>query len=1093
MRSLSSIAILILLALNLAAQSPHGEDLKISCGDCHTSEGWKVDKNTIAFNHNSTGFALEGQHNQLNCRLCHSSLVFSRARPECMYCHTDVHEQTLGFECNRCHTPKSWLVEDITSIHQMSRFPLVGPHTTALCFDCHPSASLLRFESLGVECYDCHKADYEAATKPNHMLAGFSTDCSECHMVNAFAWTGPNFNHSFFPLTEGHAIEDCQACHKDGDYTNTSPDCYSCHEADFISAEVPNHLGAGFSINCNECHTTNPGWSPAEFRQHDGLHFPIYSGTHAGEWNSCNECHSNPQDYTVNSCTVCHEHNQGDMDEEHQGVGGYIYQDDACLACHPTGTADGTFDHNLTIFPLTGAHTTTDCLSCHSQGYTGTTTVCSDCHMEAFNQSQNPSHQEIGIPTDCGSCHTTDPGWVPATFPIHNEIYPLLGAHAAIATNCAECHQGDYNNTPNTCFGCHEEEFNQATDPNHVTAQFSTDCQLCHNESAWEPSTFNHDGQYFPIYSGKHQGEWNNCMDCHTNASNYAIFSCIDCHEHEQSATDEEHQGVGGYMYTSEACFACHPTGEATGGFNHNNTSFPLTGAHLTTACIDCHASGYTGTTTVCSECHDDDYMQSQNPNHFALNIPNTCDQCHTTNPGWEPAAFPIHNSYYELQGAHLIISSDCAACHGGNYNSTPNTCFGCHDDQYNQTVDPPHLSLQFSTDCELCHTQNAWEPSTFNHDGQYFPIYSGEHQGEWETCSDCHTNPGNYAIFSCIDCHEHNQPDMDDEHEGVPGYSYNSQACLGCHPTGQGGGFNHNSTNFPLTGAHATTACLECHESGYIGTTTICAECHFDDYNQSTNPNHLAIGIPNTCEDCHTTNPGWAPATFPIHNAYYPLTGAHLNISLNCDICHNGNFNTTPSTCFGCHQTAYNQTSNPNHLAIGIPNTCEDCHTTNPGWAPAGFPIHNNYWVIQGAHLLIADDCDECHNGNYVTTPNTCFGCHETTYNQTTNPAHASAQFPTDCELCHTQSAWVPSTFNHDGQYFPIYSGEHEGEWDLCSDCHIDPNNYAVFSCLGCHPQGEMDDEHEDVPGYSYNSNACYNCHPTGSSMSKNSIRRIQ
>ena len=29
---------------------------------------------------------------------------------------------------------------------------------------------------------------------------------------------------------------------------------------------------------------------------------------------------------------------------------------------------------------------------------------------------------------------------------------------------------------------------------------------------------------------------------------------------------------------------------------------------------------------------------------------------------------------------------------------------------------------------------------------------------------------------------------------------------------------------------------------------------------------------------------------------------------------------------------------------------------------------------------------------------------------------------------------------------------------------------------------QGKMDDEHEDVSGYVYDSNACYDCHPTGS-----------
>ena len=46
------------------------------------------------------------------------------------------------------------------------------------------------------------------------------------------------------------------------------------------------------------------------------------------------------------------------------------------------------------------------------------------------------------------------------------------------------------------------------TDPDHTAAGFSTDCATCHSETAWEPSTFDHDGLYFPIYSGEHDGEW---------------------------------------------------------------------------------------------------------------------------------------------------------------------------------------------------------------------------------------------------------------------------------------------------------------------------------------------------------------------------------------------------------------------------------------------------------------------------------------------------------------------------------------------------------------------------------------------------------
>jgi len=44
-------------------------------------------------------------------------------------------------------------------------------------------------------------------------------------------------------------------------------------------------------------------------------------------------------------------------------------------------------------------------------------------------------------------------------------------------------------------------------------------------------------------------------------------------------------------------------------------------------------------------------------------------------------------------------------------------------------------------------------------------------------------------------------------------------------------------------------------------------------------------------------------------------------------------------------------------------------------------------------------------------------------------------------------------------------------------------PSNYSVFDCTGCHEhrRSAMDSEHHDVPGYTYESHACYTCHPTG------------
>jgi len=1243
MRRLSLIFLVAGAILFVAFQvtdSPHGEKFDLDCAVCHSPEGWTLDKAHYAFDHSSTQFPLLGQHESFNCRNCHETLVFSEAETECISCHSDIHQQTVGMDCERCHTPENWLVYNITELHQLSRFPLIGPHVTAACSDCHISASNLQFEPLGIECFDCHKADYLAATNPNHVEGNFSTNCVECHAMYAFTWTGSGIDHSFFPLNQGHAISDCYQCHTAGtDFSNISNECISCHQQDYNTTENPNHTIAEFSMQCSECHTTAPGWKPADFRTHDGQYFPIYSGQHNGEWNACIDCHSNPSNYQIFTCIDCHEHNQADTDDEHDEVAGYVYESSACFACHPTGDGEGSFDHNATAFPLTGAHTQTECIDCHENGYAGTSTDCYVCHEVEYVESVNPKHLELEISTDCNTCHTTQPEWQPAIFDQHNEIYPLLGAHAEIANNCVDCHNGEYNNTPNLCVGCHLEAYNQTTNPPHEAAQFSQDCETCHTSGAWEPATFDHDGQYFPIYSGEHNGEWDACIDCHTTANNYALFSCIDCHEHDQMSTDREHQGVGGYIYESLACFECHPDGSSSGSFNHNTSNFPLTGAHISTSCIECHESGYSGTPTDCFACHEPDFNQSVNPNHVELNLANECELCHTTNAGWEPASFDNHNDFYVIEGAHVSIANNCAECHNGNYQTTPNTCVGCHQEDYNNTTNPPHEEVQFTTDCETCHTQAAWEPATFDHDGQYFPIYSGEHNGEWNACIDCHTTPNNYAMFSCIDCHEHWQTPMAEDHQRVGGYLWESLACFECHPDGSSSGsFNHNTSNFPLTGAHISTSCIECHESGYSGTPTDCFACHEPDFNQSVNPNHVELNLANECELCHTTNAGWEPASFDNHNDFYVIEGAHVSIANNCAECHNGNYNTTPNTCVGCHQEDYNNTTNPpheevqfttdcetchtqaawepatfdhdgqyfpiysgehngewnacidchttpnnyamfscidchehwqapmaedhqrvggylweslacfechpdgssngafnhntsnfpltgahtstsciechengysgtssdcfachepdfnqsvnpNHVELNLANECDLCHTTNAGWEPASFDNHNDFYVIEGAHTSIANNCAECHNGNYNNTPNTCFACHEDDYNQTNDPPHQSAQFPVDCETCHTQSAWEPATFDHDGMYFPIYSGEHNREWNTCSDCHENPGNYSIFSCFGCHSQPEMNDEHQGVSGYQYNNFACLECHPDGSKPLHKSI----
>ncbi len=1006
MRRLSSLIVFACWALTASAQNPHGDLLKVNCAACHSPSSWKMDLQNASFRHEQTSFPLTGRHKDLNCKACHLDLVFNKVSDNCATCHQDPHQNSVGIDCKRCHNSSSWIVDDIANLHLQNGFTLLGQHAAADCKSCHVSESQLRFDRIGNDCISCHLPDYEHTTKPDHSRSGLSKDCASCHDPASSEWNSPTFKHDKFALTGVHDVPQCVQCHTSPDYSSTSSDCYSCHKTDYESSLNPNHQAAALSKKCTDCHVLMPDWKPAEFKEHDGLYFPIYSGGHKNEWLKCNDCHLNPSNYKTFSCVVCHK--QTETGEDHKSVSGYFYNDAACFACHPTGNKGDKFDHNTTGFILTNAHAQTECVKCHSSGFKGTPTECVACHLPDFQQSQNPSHNKLNLSTDCASCHTTLPGWSPAKFEIHDQFYVLEGAHQALRNDCSKCHNGDYNNTPNNCLGCHQQDYDQTQNPPHKALQFSTECTQCHSQTAWVPSSFDHDGQYFPIYSGKHKGQWNECRDCHSNPSNIRDFSCIICHKNP--VTDDDHRNVSGYFYNDKACFACHPTGDASFKFDHNTTGFILTGAHVQTDCIKCHATGFKGTPTQCASCHLTDFNQSKNPEHPKLGLSNDCAGCHTTNPGWMPATFAIHDQFYPLKGAHKAIAMDCAGCHKGDYINTPNTCSGCHIEDYNKTIDPPHKTLQFSTECTQCHNESAWVPSSFDHDGKYFPIYSGKHKGKWMECRDCHNNPNNIREWSCIVCHLKNE--TDDDHKNVRGYFYNDQACFACHPDGRADfKFDHNTTGFVLTGAHTQADCIKCHANGFKGTSTVCADCHTPDFNQSVNPNHTKIGLSLDCAQCHTTNPGWSPASFAIHDQYYPLNGAHKQISSNCAV---------------------------------------------------------------------------CHKGDYNQTPNTCSGCHEEDYKQTKNPDHQSLQFSTDCASCHTENTWVPSTFDHDGKYFPIYSGKHKNEWTECIQCHINPANYKEFSCTICHINPETNDKHTNVTGYYYNDLACLGCHPTGSGDDK-------
>jgi hypothetical protein len=590
----------------------------------------------------------------------------------------------------------------------------------------------------------------------------------------------------------------------------------------------------------------------------------------------------------------------------------------------------------------------------------------------------------------------------------------------------------------------------------------------------------------FPL-TGAHAAV--DCDACHkggaTGQFQTLSTECYSCHQSDYAATTNPNHAASKFSVT---CQTCHSTDTwLNASFDHNSTGFPLTGMHTVPPrqCADCHVNNnYNLTATACVDCHLKDFQGTSNPNHVAGNFPQNCAQCHTT-AGWSPATFDHSTVNFPLTGAHTVPPRQCTDCHvNNNYNLSTNACVSCHLKDYRNTTNPNHAQEGFAQTCDTCHNTSAWQPATFNHAASGFPL-TGAHTVPPRQCTDCHVN-NNYTITNtaCVSCHQN------DYNTALTPVNHVAASfpttCQQCHDTVQwtDGTFNHASTGFNLTGSHTVPprACTDCHvNNSYSLNSTLCISCHQNDFNNATTP-VPHTGFPTTCEMCHDTNL-WTDATFNHNNTPFPLSGSHTVPPRQCTDCHtNNNYTTLPTTCVGCHQTDYNNATTPvNHVAASFPTTCATCHDTVQ-WTDGVFNHASTGFTLTGAHTVPPRLCTDCHvNNNYSLNSTACVTCHLKDYNGTTNPNHATAGFPQQCDLCHDTTVWTDATFNHNNTAFPL-TGSHTVPPRQCTDCHVN-GNYTTLptTCIGCH---QTDYNNTTNPGHAaqpqFFPTTCQNCHNT-------------
>jgi len=353
----------------------HKGELGEECESCHVSSGW----NESGFDHDTVeDFPLRGNHEQVDCQLCHVGNHFKDTPRACSSCHSlnDVHGGRYGQKCHTCHNEQEWKKSTFDHFRD-AEYRLTGKHKLADCDTCHTGN--LYTQKLENTCASCHGNDDIHKGRNGEQ-------CQDCHSTRQ--WGQTDFDHDIdteFRLTGKHVAVTCESCHGVSIEKEIRTDCYSCHN------KIDPHQGE-LGKRCDNCHNTQ-GWRAEVFFEHDITRFPLI-GMHAVT--ACEHCHFS-ENYRAAplECLQCHQ-NQ----DEHKGRFG-----EHCETCHnPNSWNTWLFDHNKqTHFELDGAHEEAECYSCHRtelESQSGLARNCAACH------SGDDVHQG-GFGRYCDRCHNT--------------------------------------------------------------------------------------------------------------------------------------------------------------------------------------------------------------------------------------------------------------------------------------------------------------------------------------------------------------------------------------------------------------------------------------------------------------------------------------------------------------------------------------------------------------------------------------------------------------------------------------------------------------------------------------------------------------
>jgi hypothetical protein len=393
--------------------------------------------------------------------------------------------------------------------------------------------------------------------------------------------------------------------------------------------------------------------------------------SHAEIGGNCGACHTAPWEAATmaDRCSVCHTAIAVQM-REIASMHGKMEHDNpdlTCRHCHPehrgpaarrTEMDSGLFPHEVVGFSLNGHQRTASnvpftCDDCHRGDITTfASDSCQTCHRQmdaAFVQAHSLAYGDA-----CLDCHDGVDRFG-KNFK-HNFSFKLTGKHIEVI--CSQCHLdartfSDFQKVSQDCVSCHR------TDEPHE-GRFGMNCADCHSADAWTPAKFDHNLASFKL-EGDHAEI--QCEACHQNGVYKGTpTDCYSCHKQ-----NDDHDGKFG-----TDCSLCHnPSSWDNVDFDHNKSSFPLTGRHADLACEQCHSSGqFAGLPTTCVSCHSD-------PAFHSGMFGSDCAQCHTT-ANWYAPYNGSHPSIADEGGSGVNHGgASCRDCHTQTLHNA--TCTACH------------------------------------------------------------------------------------------------------------------------------------------------------------------------------------------------------------------------------------------------------------------------------------------------------------------------------------------------------------------------------------------------------------------------------